>query len=175
MLLASCATPQIQELEPVVIEEEQAEPTPQPQPQPEPEPVPEPEPEPIPEPEPEPEVVWTIGEAGPNGGLVFQCDGVYLEIGEPMYETPSYEDALSWCQELTESSGITYRLPTLSELDAIYNQLVLTELAELDWTYYWSCEETEDGSVMILNFDTGFEGKFYKDMDFLSAIPVTEL
>ena len=35
--------------------------------------------------------------------------------------------------------------------------------------------EIDEDSVMILNFDTGFEGKFYRDMDFISVIPVREL
>jgi hypothetical protein len=33
----------------------------------------------------------------------------------------------------------------------------------------------EDGSVGVMNFDTGFEGRFYRDMDFVSIIPVRNL
>ena len=172
VLLASCATPKTEAVpEPQAVEIEPA-----PQPTPEPEPEPEPEPTPEPEPEPEPEVeLWTVGETGPNGGLVFKVGKSYLEAAEPIYEIPSYDDAVILCEELSSEKGILYRLPSMEELSAIYDQLVTTGISEADWTYYWSCEESADGTVKILNFDTGFEGSFYRDMDFVSAIPVTEI
>ena len=141
-------------------------PSPAPEPEPEPEPVPEPVVEPTPEAEP---ALWEIGQSGPDGGLVFSCANRYLEAAEPIYDTPSYDDAVLLCQKMS------FRLPTLEELRCLYEQLVLTEISDADWTYYWSCDEADEGTVMILNFDTGFEGRFYKDMDFVSAIPVKEI
>lgn len=148
------------------------EPTPQPEPAPQPEPTPEPEPQPSPAPEPEPAPApapaWTVGEAGPYGGLVFECAGLFLEASDPVYETASYDEA----KKIIEAP---YRIPTLDELKALFAQLVDTGLLEIDWTYYWSSTEADEDSVMILNFDTGFEGKFYRDMDFISVIPVREI
>ena len=150
------------------------EPEPVPEPEPEPTPVPEPAPEPVPqpepapEPEPEPTPAWTVGEAGPDGGLVFECAGLFLEISDPVYETASYDEA----KKIIE---VPYRIPTLDALKALFAQLVDTGLLEIDWTYYWSSTEVDEDSVMILNFDTGFDGKFYRDMDFISVIPVKEL
>jgi hypothetical protein len=147
------------------------EPAPQPEPEPEPRPEPAPQPEPTPEPAPEPEkpaVVWSTGDIGPDGGMVFECDGRFLEVGEPVYEAGEYDDAKA-------KVGEPWRLPYLAELEEMWNQLVDTGLLDIDLTYFWSCEEMEDGSVGVMNFDTGFEGKFYRDMDFVSLIPVKEL
>lgn len=124
--------------------------------------------------EPQEAPTWQIGEIGPHGNPVFECEGHYLEISEPLYEAESYESAKEYCLSLS-TEEVSYRLPTVAELAGIYNQLLEQELAELDYTYYWSCEENEDGTVKILNFDTGFEGSFFKDMDFVSVIAVTEL
>ena len=120
---------------------------------------------------------WEIGQVGPFGGLVFQYDGKCYEIAQPLYEAGSYEDAADYCKSLTPDIAFAneYRLPTVDELLAIYDQLVMTELSELDWTYYWSCEEVDETSAKVVNFDTGFEGKFYKNMDFVSALAVCEL
>ncbi|MBO6049110.1 MAG: hypothetical protein J6P33_04965 [Spirochaetales bacterium] len=112
---------------------------------------------------------WKTGEIGPDGGLVFECGPLMLEISQALYETASFEQAKKQIEEMG------FRLPTIDELKALYEQLVLTEISDLEWTYYWSCDESADGNVMIMNFDTGFEGKFYKDMDFVSAIGVKEI
>ena len=112
---------------------------------------------------------WKIGEIGPDGGLVFECGPLMLEISQALYETASFDQAKKQIEEMG------FRLPTIDELKALYEQLVLTEISDLEWTYYWSCDESADGNVLILNFDTGFEGKFYKDMDFVSAIGVKEV
>lgn len=112
---------------------------------------------------------WKTGEIGPDGGLVFECGPLTLEISQALYETSSFEQAKKQIEEMG------FRLPTIDELKALYEQLVLTEISDLEWTYYWSCDESADGNVLILNFDTGFEGKFYKDMDFVSAIGVKEV
>lgn len=179
LLLAfvSCKTAEIV-LEPV--EEIEIQPQAEPEEQPEEVVIPEEEPreevpQVIPE-ETEPQTVpeWQTGEIGPHGKPVFECEGRYLEISEPLYEVQSYESAEEYCKELS-SEELSYRLPTVAELAGILQQLVEKELVELDFTYYWSSEENEDGTVKILNFDTGFEGSFYKDMDFVSAIAVTEL
>ena len=164
LLLASCTTT---EFVPEAMSHE-SEPFP---------PMPLPQPESVPEPEPieEPQETWTVGEPGPHGGLVFRHENTFLEAGDPIYETQSYDEAVILCQQLSDLEGISVRLPTLKELQSYYEQLVLTEISDVDWTYYWSCEESDDGSVKILNFDTGFEGQFYKDMDFVSIIPVIEL
>ena len=112
---------------------------------------------------------WKSGEIGPDGGLVFECGPLTLEISQALYETSSFDQAKKQIEEMG------FRLPTIDELKALYEQLVLTEISDLEWTYYWSCDESADGNVLILNFDTGFEGKFYKDMDFVSAIGVKEV
>ena len=181
VLLASCQTtvtePKEEAPEPSVIQPEpspapaptpEPEPQPQPEPTPEPEPQPEPTPEPEPQPEPAPEPACKIGETGPDGGLVFECDGLFLETAEPVYEAGPYDEAKANIEE-------PYRLPTLDELKALFTELVEPGLLDIDWTYYWSSTEVDESSVMILNFDTGFEGKFYRDMDFVSVIPVKEI
>ncbi|MCQ2411378.1 MAG: DUF1566 domain-containing protein [Sphaerochaetaceae bacterium] len=136
----------------------------------------EPETEVIEEPAVDP-LFWEIGQIGPFGGLVFQHDGKCYEIAQPLYEAGSYENAADYCKSLTPDIAFAneYRLPTVDELLAIYDQLVMTEISDLDWTYYWSCEETDETSAKVVNFDTGFEGKFYKNMDFVSALAVCEL
>ena len=112
---------------------------------------------------------WKSGDIGPDGGLVFESGNLSLETSQAIYDCASYDQAKK------QIEGLGFRLPTLEELKALYEQLVLTEKSDFDWTYYWSCDEFNDGNVMILNFDTGFEGKFYKDMDFVSAIGVKEV
>ena len=164
MLLASCATVKQEPTpEPVVIEQIEKieqEPAREPEIQQEPEPV---------------QVLWEPGQTGPNGGLVITCGQTVLETADSIYETASFEDAVAQIDNLCKDSGVSYRLPTIDELKSIYEQLVVTELSDVELTYYWSSNESEDGTVSILNFDTGFEGKFYKDMDFVSLIPVTEI
>lgn len=124
----------------------------------------------------EPEVVWTVGETGPNGGLVFECEGRYLEMAEPFYEVSNFDASIALVAELAEESGVMYRLPTIVELTNLYDQLVLSGIDEdIEWTYYWSSEEVDEASAKVMNFDTGFEGQFYKSMDFLGVIPVVEL
>ena len=180
MLLASCATSKTQPAaEPAVVEtQETTTQTPNPEPEPEPTPVPDPEPAPAPAPaqEQQPDApAWTIGQKGSHGGLVFQSGKVFLETGDVIYETPSYDQVIAQIKTISSDSGVSYRLPTIDELKALYEQLVITELSDVEWTYYWSSDESADGNVRIMNFDTGFEGRFYKDMDFVSAIPVTEI
>lgn len=124
----------------------------------------------------EPEVVWTVGETGPNGGLVFECEGRYLEMTEPFYEVSNFDASIALIAELAAESGVMYRLPTIVELTNLYDQLVLSGINEdIEWTYYWSSEEVDEASAKVMNFDTGFEGQFYKSMDFLGVIPVVEL
>lgn len=157
----------------------QPEPTPEPAPEPSPEPAPAPQPEPAPEPQPEtmpeqkPEPAesparWSSGDIGPDGGLVFEWDGALMEVGEPVYEAGEYDDVKAGLEE-------PWRIPSLIELESIYAQLVETGLWSIDLTYFWSSDEMEDGSVGVMNFDTGFEGRFYRDMDFVSLIPVKDL
>jgi len=131
------------------------------------EPTPEPTTEPSPEPQPT-APAWNIGDIGPDGGLVFECGGLFLEAGEPVYEAGKYDDAAALVQE-------PYRLPEIGELVNLYWDLVEPGLLDIDWTYYWSKTEVDADSVMVMNFDTGFEGRFYKEMDFVSVIPVREL
>lgn len=124
----------------------------------------------------EPEVVWTVGETGPNGGLVFECEGRYLEMAEPFYEVSNFDASIALVAELAAESGVMYRLPTIVELTNLYDQLVLSGINEdIEWTYYWSSEEVDEASAKVMNFDTGFEGQFYKSLDFLGVIPVVEL
>lgn len=124
----------------------------------------------------EPEIVWTVGETGPNGGLVFECEGRYLEMAEPFYEVSNFDASIALVAELAAESGVMYRLPTIVELTNLYDQLVLSGINEdIEWTYYWSSEEVDEASAKVMNFDTGFEGQFYKSMDFLGVIPVVEL
>ena len=112
---------------------------------------------------------WKSGDIGPDGGFVFECNSMSFETSQAIYDCASYDQAKK------QIEGLGFRLPTLEELKALYEQLVLTEKSDYEWTYYWSCDEFNDGNVMILNFDTGFEGKFYKDIDFVSAIGVKEV
>ena len=162
MLLASCATSKAQPAaEPAVVETQET--TTQ-----------NPSHEPAQEQQPD-APAWTIGQKGPHGGLVFQSGKLFLETGDAIYETPSYDHAIAQIKTISSDLGVSYRLPTIDELKALYEQLVITELSDVEWTYYWSSDESADGNVRIMNFDTGFEGRFYKDMDFVSAIPVTEI
>ena len=166
-LLASCRTT-VPKTEPEPTEAEVVIPDPEPAPQPEPEPEPQPEPEPEP-PAPEPTApAWKTGDIGPGGGIVFECSGLFLETGEPIYEAGAFDEAKALVPE-------PYRLPEIGELVNLFWDLVEPGLLEIDWTYYWSCTEVDEDSVMVMNFDTGFEGRFYKDMDFVSVIPVREL
>ena len=176
LILVSCKTVEIiqEPVETIEVQPESQEEQPEESPAEEPlEPIPEEEPEQEEEPVIE-EPAWTVGETGPYGNLIIECEGLFLEISEPLYEAESYDAALEYCKELS-TEEVTYRLPTVAELASIYSQILEPELAELDYTYYWSCEENEDGTVRIMNFDTGFEGSFYRDMDFVNAIAVTEL
>ncbi len=126
--------------------------------------------------EPAPSVVWTVGEIGPYGGLVFECEGVYLEMGEPFYDVSNFDASIALIADMVAETGVMYRLPSIVELSCLYDQLVLSGIDEdIEWTYYWSCEEVDEASARVMNFDTGFEGQFYKSLDFLSAIPVVEL
>lgn len=179
VLMASCRTTAEIKAQDVPVTELRPEPAPEPAPEPQPEPAPEPEPEPQPEPAPEPQpepqpepaepsARWSSGDIGPDGNPVFGCDGSFLEVGEPVYETGSYDDAKAALEE-------PWRIPSLAELEELYAQLVETGLWDIDLTYFWSCDEMEDGSVGVMNFDTGFKGRFYRDMDFVSLIPVKDL
>ena len=166
-LLASCRTT-VPKTEPEPTEAEVVIPDPEPAPQPEPEPEPQPEPEPEP-PAPEPTApARKTGDIGPGGGIVFECSGLFLETGEPIYEAGAFDEAKALVPE-------PYRLPEIGELVNLFWDLVEPGLLDIDWTYYWSCTEVDEDSVMVMNFDTGFEGRFYKDMDFVSIIPVREL
>ena len=175
-LLASCRTT-AETAEPAipVSEEFRPEPSPapvpapEPEPEPIPEPKPEPEPEPIPEPEPEtPPATWSTGSTGPDGGIVFECRGTFLEAAEPVCEAGPYDEAKALVTE-------PWRIPDTAELQAIYTLLVESGLWDIEPAYFWSCEEMEDGSVAVMNFDTGFTGRFYRDMDFPGIIPVRNL
>ena len=166
-LLASCRTT-VPEAEAFVPEPSPA-PLPEVLPEPSPEPAPEPQPSPEPTPEPEPAAPsWNTGDIGPDGGLVFECNGLFLETGEPIYEAGTFDVASALLKE-------PYRLPEIGELVNLYWDLVEPGLLDIEWTYYWSGTEVDADSVMVMNFDTGFEGRFYKNMDFVSVIPVREL
>lgn len=167
-LLASCRTT-VPKTEPEPTEAEVVIPDPEPAPQPEPEPEPQPEPTaPVPT-APEPTApAWKTGDIGPGGGIVFECSGLFLETGEPIYEAGAFDEAKALVPE-------PYRLPEIGELVNLFWDLVEPGLLDIDWTYYWSCTEVDADSVMVMNFDTGFEGRFYKNMDFVSVIPVREL
>ena len=177
VLLASCRTTVPQADPEIDVFVPEPSPAPLPEILPDPEPVPEPSPEPSPESEPvdpqpsdpEPSAsAWSIGETGPDGGLVFECDGLFLETGEPIYEAGTFDDASALVQE-------PYRLPEIEELVRLFLDLVEPGLLDIEWTYYWSGTEVDADSVIVMNFDTGFEGRFYRDMDFVSVIPVREL
>ena len=193
VLMASCRTTvgikepgvPVTELQPEPSPAPVTDPEPAPQPEPTPEPAPEPSPEPAPAPQPEPALQpetmpehkpepaesparWSSGDIGPDGGLVFEWDGALMEVGEPVYEAGEYDDVKAGLEE-------PWRIPSLIELESIYAQLVETGLWSIDLTYFWSSDEMEDGSVGVMNFDTGFEGRFYRDMDFVSLIPVKDL
>lgn len=97
-------------------------------------------------------------------------------MAEPFYEVSNFDASIALVAELAAESGVMYRLPTIVELTNLYDQLVLSGINEdIEWTYYWSREEVDEASAKVMNFDTGFEGQFYKSMDFLGVIPVVEL
>ena len=162
-------------------------PDPVPAPQPEPAPAPEPVPEETPgeqvpgdvpgsepSPTPAPSIQHKDGDIGPNGGIIFMYEGKPIETGSPVYAAGSYTEAVSHCIVLSSNMKSVFRLPSVKELEAIYNQLFLTGLLSVEPTYYWS-GETDGDSAKVLNFDTGFEGSFYTFLDFISFIPVAEL
>lgn len=163
-----------------------AEPVPEPAPEIEPqeqlpesgsEPAPpsDPAPAPSPVPEPTPTPLYQTGQKGPNGGIVFSCEGKYLETGVPYYFAPSFWGAEAYCAEISQDRKVSYRLPTVAELHAIYNELVITDILDVELTYYWSGNQQDSISAIVINFDTGFIGTFYLNNDFVNVLPVTEL
>lgn len=134
-----------------------------------PESGPESSPAPVPDPEPvTPAASWNIGDRGPDGGIVFECKESFIEAGEPVYEAGPYDEAVALVAE-------PWRIPDTAELQAMYTQLVESGLWDIGLDYFWSCDEMDDGSVAVMNFDTGFTGRFYRDMDFVGLIPVKDL
>ncbi len=187
-LLSSCQSVQVsQEPEAVPVEEPAVvvvDPVEEAAPEEKTEEVPAPEPEVVPvveekteEPQKSVEPCpFSVGDTGPNGGLVFECNGLFLEVGEPIYQVSNFDESIALCSTYAQETGVSYRLPTIEELLAIYSQLVESWIWEdVEWTYYWSSEEVDELSVKIMNFDTGFEGVFYKEMDFIGIIPVVQI
>ncbi|MFK5854775.1 MAG: DUF1566 domain-containing protein, partial [Bacteroidota bacterium] len=105
------------------------------------------------------------------GGIIFYLDETKkhgLVCSSNDIGNNSWSNAVNICSNLTLQGFSDWYLPSISELDIIYNNLEATGIVDLPGTYYWSSTECNDTEAKEEYFGTasgwdGFIGCYSKE------------
>jgi len=87
--------------------------------------------------------------------LTFEFEGHTIEVAEKDFPKPmNWDDAMAACQNL----GSGWRLPSIDELRAMYEQLYLKGNNNLQSTWYWSSSEVDEYAAWYFDFEELVDG-----------------
>jgi len=110
--------------------------------------------------------VYQVGETGPAGGTVFIVDGQRMEAAPVSTEfKANWNDATKRCAEMKVNGIGGWHLPTMEELDAMYQQLHEQGLGGFSDTDYWSSSEYYSWDAWVRGLTSGRSGSNYKDVE----------
>jgi TolB-like protein len=103
---------------------------------------------------PAPAPALNIGDRGPGGGFIFFAEnGVYMECSMDI-GSYSWDAAVTAAQNYRGGGFSDWRLPSIGELELMYNNLKTRNLGGFSGDYYWS---SSGGSENALDFS--FRGR----------------
>jgi hypothetical protein len=110
--------------------------------------------------------VYLLGETGPAGGTVFIVNGQRMEVAPASTEfKANWSDAIARCNALKVNGIGGWHLPTMEELDAMYQQLHEQGLGGFSDTDYWSSSEYYSWDAWVRGLTSGRSGSNYKDVE----------
>jgi TolB-like protein len=103
---------------------------------------------------PPPPSALNIGDRGPGGGIIFFAEsGVYMECSMDI-GSYSWSAAQTAAQNYRGGGFSDWRLPTLGELELMYNNLKTRNLGGFSGDYYWSSSGAYENAL-----DFSFRGR----------------
>jgi hypothetical protein len=108
----------------------------------------------------------TIGDRGPGGGIVFVDErGAFMECSEILGQY-YWHGARSIAENYRGGGFTDWRLPTMQELNLMYQNLRRKKLGGMGDNVYWSSSEYGDGHAWYQRFSDGKQGSIFKSNSF---------
>jgi len=104
--------------------------------------------------------------------LTFEFEGETIEVAKKDFPKPmNWDDAKKACENL----GNGWRLPSIEELKAMYEQLHKQGKGNFQNTWYWSSSQDNSGDAFFVNFYFGYDCSLYNRFDDYHARAVRTL
>jgi hypothetical protein len=117
------------------------------------------------------DTAYDVGDTGPAGGNIFYSDGLnYLEAAPNDFQSfYNWQEALTACDEFVKGGYDDWFLPSIDQLELMYENLPLPPNFDSEYSYYWSSTETDPEYAELLNFNTGMIHIWPKDINYDQA------
>jgi hypothetical protein len=115
-----------------------------------------------------PSRTFRIGDRGPGGGIVFFAQGgKYMEVGEKLDGAYKWDDAVTAARNYKGGGYSDWRLPTIDELNLVYQNLRAKNIGNLGNDWYWSSSssssEGDNDDAWFQDFGLGYQYRSIKD------------
>jgi hypothetical protein len=108
--------------------------------------------------------IYKVGDTGPGGGIIFFAEnGRYLECS-PSLGRSAWDAAKDTVKNYRGGRKSDWRLPSMNELNLMYNNLRLQGLGSFNLDRFWSSEQDADNAdnARNVNFLDGAPGSARK-------------
>jgi hypothetical protein len=103
-------------------------------------------------------VTYKIGDAGPGGGIVFTVEGnTGMEVSRLLGEY-NWDGAIQAARNYRGGGFNDWYLPSIGELDLIYQNLQKSGIVNLGTSSYWSSSQGNDNNAWSQRFRDGYQG-----------------
>jgi len=95
--------------------------------------------------------------------LTFKFEGQTIEVAKKDFPNEmNWWDAMAACQNLLPFQGNGWRLPSIEELKAMYEQLHTKGKGNFQNKWYWSSLEINSENAWYFNFESGEASNYYE-------------
>jgi hypothetical protein len=102
------------------------------------------------------QISYKIGDTGPGGGIIFSVEGnSFVEVSRLLGDF-NYDDAIRTAENFRGGNFSDWYLPSLGELNLIYQNLQKNGIVNLGAVSYWSSSPSQQGHPSVVFFQ--FEG-----------------
>jgi hypothetical protein len=109
-------------------------------------------------------IIYKLGDSGPGGGVIFSVenDGAYLEASpEPLGKFNYKVAEEKVAQYKGQGNSANWHLPSITELNLLYNYLLTRMPNQLGREIYWSSTAEKGGKSLVMSFANGGQKAFH--------------
>jgi hypothetical protein len=100
---------------------------------------------------------YKVGDRGPGGGIVFYIEGnSHMEVS-PILGEFNWADAKKACRDYRGGGFSNWTLPSRTELNRIYENLIKSGIVNLGSDWYWSSSEYNNNHAWFQWFRDGYQ------------------